>query len=316
MPARTAEAAREPEIATALRALVDQVVVRPVRLPLAVTEQLCASARTQLRRRVRHSLGMPREPPPRPFDDSEAFLAPDAVARRVHGDLPSMVIGGLAALLLQSLHPLAMAGVAAHSSYKDDPIGRLRRTASFIGATTFGSVEQADAAIEEVRQVHRHVHGRAPDGRPYSANDPELLTWVHVAEVYSFLAACQHYGPRRLAPRTQDRYFAQTADVARALGARWVPESRDQVDAYFTRIRPELHAGSQALDARDFLLRGVAKRPNDRLVHGVIGAAAISILPSWARAELGIGSIPLADDLVVTPMARSLCTALRWALRP
>ncbi len=308
------ETAREPEPASDLRDLVAGAVA-PLRVPLAVAERLLTPARMELRRKVRRSLGLAREPVAHPAR-GEPFLPADAVARHVHGDLPSMVIGGLAALLLQSLHPLAMAGVAEHSNYKEDPIGRLRRTASFIGATTFGSVEQAEAAIDEVRRVHGQVHGRAPDGRRYSANDPELLTWVHVAEVYSFLTASQRYGPRRLTVATQDRYFAQTAGVAYALGARWVPESREEVDAYFKRVRLELYAGRQALEARDFLLRGVAKRPNDRLVYAAIVAGALSILPTWAKSELRIISVPFAGDLVVKPMERTFCAALRWALRP
>ena len=308
------ETAREPEPASDLRDLVAGAVA-PLRVPLAVAERLLTPARMELRRKVRRSLGLAREPVAHPAR-GEPFLPADAVARHVHGDLPSMVIGGLAALLLQSLHPLAMAGVAEHSNYKEDPIGRLRRTASFIGATTFGSVEQAEAAIDEVRRVHGQVHGRAPDGRRYSANDPELLTWVHVAEVYSFLTASQRYGPRRLTVATQDRYFAQTAGVAYALGARWVPESREEVDAYFKRVRLELYAGRQALEARDFLLRGVAKRPNDRLVYAAIVAGALSILPTWAKSELRIISVPFAGDLVVKPMERTYCAALRRALRP
>lgn len=310
---------RRPEIAPDLRGLVARAVTVPLSAPLSLAERVLAPAltpaRVELRRQVRRSLGLPGEPPPR-AGRGEPFLPAASVARHVHGDLPSMVIGGLAALLLQSLHPLAMAGVAEHSNYKEDPIGRLRRTASFIGATTFGSVEQAGAAIEEVRKVHRRVHGRAPDGRRYSANDPDLLTWVHIAEVYSFLAASQRYGPCPLAEATQDRYFAETAGVARLLGARWVPESREAVGAYFERMRPELDAGPEALEARDFLLRGVARRPKDRIVHAAIVACALSIMPAWAKSELAIVTVPLADDVVVTPVGRTFCAALRWALRP
>jgi len=309
------ETIREPKPVLARRDLVVCVAASPLRVALGMTEKILTPARAELRRRARRSLGLPRASATH-LDGGDRFLPADAVARHVHGDLPSMVIGGLAALLLQSLHPLAMAGVAEHSSYKEDPIGRLRRTASFIAATTFGTVEQADAAIEEVRRVHRRVHGRAPDGRRYSANDPELLTWVHVAEVQSFLAASQRYGPRQLTSATQDRYFAETAGVAYALGARAVPESRDEVDAYFERVRPELHAGHQALEARDFLLRGVARRPDDRLVYAAIVAGALSIMPAWARSELDIASVPFADELVVRPMGRTFCAALRWALRP
>lgn len=234
----------------------------------------------------------------------------------MHGDLPSMVIGGLAALLLQTLHPLAMAGVADHSNYREDPIGRLRRTASFVGATTFGTVEEASRALDNVREVHRHVHGRAPDGRRYSANDPELLTWVHVAEMSSFLAAAERFGQHRLGADERDRYFAETAPIAHALGARWVPQTAAEVDAYFMRMRPELYAGPQAIEARDFLLRGVARTPNDRAVYVAILAGALSIVPKWARRELRIPAPPLVDEMVVAPSGRFFCGALRWMLRP
>ena len=104
-----------------------------------------------------------------------------------------MFPGGLAALLLQSLHPLAMAGVAGHSGYKGDPWGRLQRTSHYLAVTTFGTVADAEQAIEHVRSVHRRVRGNDDRGRPYAADDPHLLRWVHVAEIWSFLAAFQAY---------------------------------------------------------------------------------------------------------------------------
>jgi len=118
----------------------------------------------------------------------------------VHSDLPSMLIGGISALLLQTLHPLAMAGVAEHSNYQADPLGRLRRTADFVGTTTFGTVREAEKAVQQVRRVHRRVTGVAPDGRPYSADDPELVTFIHAAEVSSFLESARRFGPRDLTP--------------------------------------------------------------------------------------------------------------------
>ena len=288
----------------------------PLRAPLAAGGRAAGPLRAEVRRSIRRALGVPPDPPPRAERARDAFLPPGGVARRVHGDLPAMVVGGLAALLLQTLHPLAMAGVAEHSDYREDPIGRLRRTAAFVGATTFGTVQEATRAIEEVREIHRHVRGRAPDGRRYSAEDPELITWVHVAEMSSFLAAADRYGPRRLRADERDRYFAETAVVARRLGARWVPETADEVQAYFKRIRPELYAGPQAIDARDFLLRGVARTPRARAIYLAIVAAALPVVPKWARAELGIPTLPLLDEMVVVPPGRVACGALRWALRP
>ena len=125
-------------------------------------------------------------PGPRWFDE-------DRPVRTVHADA-SMFVGGLRALLLQSLHPLAMAGVAEHSDYRGDPWGRLQRTSTFLAVTTFGTAADAQRAVDKVRGIHRRVHGVAPDGRAYSADDPHLLEWVHIAEVDSFLLAHRLYG--------------------------------------------------------------------------------------------------------------------------
>ncbi len=315
-PEPESAADREPQrISPEQIARVVQLLTTPLRVPFAVGASAVAPVRADLRRGVRRSLGFPPEPPPRATNEGAAFLPPGSLARRVHGDLSSMVVGGIAALLLQTLHPLAMAGVADHSNYREDAIGRLRRTASFVGATTFGTVEQAMQAIDEVREVHRHVHGRAPDGRHYSANDPELLTWVHVAEMSSFLAAAERYGPHRFSSDERDRYFEETSVVARSLGARWVPESAEEVEAYFRRVRPELYAGPQAIEARNFLLRGVAHKLEDRVVYAGLVAAALAIVPRWAREELEIPAPPLIDDVVIVPFARAFCGALRWTLR-
>src|ERR1700756_5503897 len=112
------------------------------------------------------------------------WFGEDRPIRRVHADA-SMFVGGLRALLLQSLHPLAMAGVAQHSDYRGDPWGRLARTSTFLAVTTYGPAADAQRAVDRIRGIHRRVHGIARDGRPYSAADPHLLEWVHIAEVDS-----------------------------------------------------------------------------------------------------------------------------------
>ena len=123
----------------------------------------------------------------RPAGDDGLF-GPDSASWQVHGDFTAMMIGGVSALMLQMLHPAVLAGVWDHSGFRDDMAGRLKRTARFIAATTYGSSASADAMIARVRRVHGFVRGTLPDGTPYSADDPELLTWVHVAEARSFLA--------------------------------------------------------------------------------------------------------------------------------
>ena len=140
-----------------------------------------------------------------------------AAIRQVHGDA-SMFTGGIRALLLQSLHPLAMAGVMDHSGFEGDPWGRLQRTSYFLAVTTFGTAADAEQMVAAIRAVHERVVGTAPDGRAYAASDPHLLRWVHVAEIDSFLAAHQRYGAAPLDQEGRDRYVAETARVAEALG--------------------------------------------------------------------------------------------------
>jgi len=271
-------------------------------------------------RTVRRAIGIREQPAPVASDPGDAYLPPGGMARRVHADLPAMLIGGVSALLLQALHPLAMAGVAEHSSYQEDPLGRLRRTASFVASTTFGTVPEAEAAIAQVHRVHRRVRGIAPDGRAYSAGDPELVTFIHVAEVASFLASAQRYGPHPLTPGQCDGYYEEVAPVALALGATWAPRSSAEVESYFLRLRPDLYAGPQAQAARDWLLRGVARRPSERIVYSLVVAAAIGVLPGWARRELGLSIARpldlLVDTTAVTPLTRGLSAALRWMVTP
>ncbi len=288
--------------------------------PLRLVGGLAEPARRDVARNVRRAVGISAEPGPIALDPSSAYLDPDSVARLVHRDLPSMLIGGLSALMLQMLHPLAMAGVAEHSSYQEDAIRRLRRTAEFVSATTFGTVSEAEAAIAQVRRVHRRVRGTAPDGRAYSADDPELVTFIHVAEMSSFLTSSRRYGAADLSPAACDQYYADVAPVAYALGATWVPRSADEVEAYLLRVRPELNAGPQARAAREWLVHGVARRPDERAVYALVLAAAIGVLPRWARHELGLtvaGPVDLLlDTAAVTPLMRGLAAAVRWAVAP
>ncbi len=283
--------------------------------PLRLLANFASPLRADIGRSVRHSFGVAMKPRPPAMDPETAYVHPDSIVRVVHRDLGPMMIGGWAALMLQALHPLAMAGVADHSSYEEDAIGRLRRTANFVALTTFGTRAEARAAIHHVQLVHHRVRGVAPDGRTYSANDPELLTWVHAAEMYCFLESTQRFGSRRLTRRECDAYYKETAPVAIELGAHWVPTSADEMDAYLQRIQPELYAGRQAIVARDFLFRGVARKPEDRAVYALIAAAGLSVLPRWARSKYKVPAVSLFDA-AITPPARLLCAGLRWVVPP
>jgi uncharacterized protein (DUF2236 family) len=282
----------------------------------ALTEGGIEHLRGQALVQVRRSMGMTQEPPPPCLDPDLAYFAPDSVVRRIHGDLPAMLVGGLAALLFQMLHPLAMAGVAQHSNYRQDPLGRLERTASFLGTTTFGTVDEAEAAIERVRRVHVRVRGVASDGRPYSATDPDLLTWVHAAEVAHFLEATRVYAPVTPSRQEADDYLAQMAKVAVALGAADVPRSTAELDAYFAEVRPRLRLTPEARTARNFVLRGVGRWPHEIATYGLLVGAAQGVLPGWARRQLRLPTVPAGDLLAVRPSARLLGQAFRWVVAP
>ncbi|GGB98786.1 oxygenase MpaB family protein [Cellulomonas carbonis] len=245
-------------------------------------------------------------PGPRWFD-------PASPVGRVHGDA-SMFAGGVRALLLQSLHPRAMAAVAGHSGYRADPWGRLQRTATFLATTTFGTVADAEQAIEVVKAVHRRIRGTTPDGEPYDASDPHLLRWVHVAEVDSFLAAHQRYGRRPLDAAGCDEYVRQAAVVGERLGATGLPltyaELQQQLDAY----RPELRATPAALEAAHFLLREPPLPAVVRPAYGLITSAGIALMPRWSRAPLRLPDVPAVDAAVLRPVGRFATGAIRWAL--
>lgn len=250
----------------------------------------------------------------RPHGDPGLF-GPSSVAWRVHADFGPMLVGGISALLLQSLHPLVMQAVADHSNYQEDPFGRLGRTAEFIAGTTYGSTELAEALVARVRRIHEGVRGVAPDGREYRADDPSLLAYVHVTETLSFLAAHQRYSNRPLLLAEKDRYLCEMATVAKLLGAGDVPTTTVAVRAYLRRVRPELSAGPPALEALAFLTSPPQGRSLlQRSAYAAISEAAVDLLPPFARRLLGLWR-PLGVHVgVIRPTAAVLTSYLRFSL--
>ena len=248
------------------------------------------------------------------FDtDEPGWFADDAPIRRVHGDA-SMFVGGLRALLFQSLHPLAMAGVAQHSDYRTDPWGRLQRTADFVAATTFGPASQAERAVDTVHRVHERVTGTAPDGRPYAANDPHLLEWVHLAELDSFLAAHDRYGERPLVGDDRDRYVAESAVVARALGVTEPPESEAALRERLVWYRSELRGTTEARDAARYLLVQPPLPFTARPAYGLIAGAAVALMPAWTRLPLRLPWLPVSETLALRPGGELITRTIRWAV--
>ena len=241
------------------------------------------------------------------------WFTPDRPIYRVHGDA-SMFIGGLRAVLFQSLHPLAMAGVAIHSDYKADPWGRLQRTADFLASTSFGTAEVAQAAVNRVLAVHERVTGVASDGRPYSANDPHLLLWVHVAEVDSFLAAYQRYGATSLDQKDRDGYVADMSVIASALGVPNPPTTEAELRKQLADFRSELKSTKEARDAARYLIIQPPLEFPARAAYSLIAAAAVSLLPAWSRFPLRLPYLPLTEFAVAQPLGDVITRTFRWAI--
>jgi len=270
--------------------------------------------RAAIARQIRGLLTDPTNPPIVMARDGSGLFAPDSVAWRVHIDVTGMMVGGIAALMLQMLHPKVLAGVWDHSGFRDDMNARLRGTARFIAQTTFETRSSAEAQMERVRRIHDKVAGTLPDGTPYSANDPRLLAWVHVAEATSFLDGWIRYGEPDMSAADQDRYFAEMAVMAEMLGADPVPRSRAEAEAIIAGFLPELRADERSREVLHLLRH--QPPPSLMLVpfQTLTMNAAVELLPDWARRMHGLAT-PTLTKPAIRLGTRGIAETVRWALR-
>lgn len=243
----------------------------------------------------------------------DALFEKNSPIRMVHADIVGMMVGGIRSLLLQMLHPHALQGVLDHSNFREDMHGRLRRTAKFIAVTTFAHRDEAMAAVARVNRIHAAVGGVLPDGTPYAASDPRTLAWVHLAEASSFLAAYLRHVRPDMPGHEQDEYYRQFAVIARALGADPVPLDRREAELLFRDLRRDLRPSAEAREVADLVLR---QRPQGAppAVQALLGAEAVALLPSFARAMLalekpGLGALP------ARAATWGMGKTLRWAFR-
>jgi uncharacterized protein (DUF2236 family) len=256
--------------------------------------------------------------------DDLGYFGPDSVTWRVLTD-PAAGVGGIRALFLQALHPLAMAGVHEHGEFSSDFWPRLQRTAQYVTTVGFGTRVEADAAGARVRAVHRRVRGVDPvTGRQYAATDPDLLRWVHVTEVSSFIDAVRR-GGLALTGAEVDRFLAEQVRAAELVGLEDVPTDRAALLAYFEQVRPELCASPVARRAALRLalpplsLRTELTTPA-RPAWTVVAGLAFALLPRWARRHYGLPGLP-TTDLTATVVLRGLRSAAlrvpeRWRHGP
>lgn len=237
-----------------------------------------------------------------PLGDPGLF-GPDSVTWRIHADFPGMLSGGLCALMLQALHPRVLAGVWDHSDFRHDLVGRLRRTTAFVAGTTYAGRAEAERLIARVVGVHGRIRGVTADGQPYSANDPDLLTWVHVSEAWGFLQGYRRYSPDRLPDGMADRYYDEVRRVAEALGARGVPASEAEMQAYLERMRGELRYDERAREVLGVLSRIRLPVPAAGPSRGLFLGAGAALLPEWAPDMFGHGP---AERLRARVAARTL----------
>jgi uncharacterized protein (DUF2236 family) len=256
------------------------------------------------------------EPPGDP-----GLFGPGSAIWHVHSDVVCLV-GGLSGLLLGALHQPTLHGTNQHSSYSDDPLARLGRTASFVNAMTWGSMPVVDRACGIVRKLHTKVRGTMPDGRPYAADDDDQLIWTSVTQAYSVMRAHLRYHPHPLAESRIDEYYAQYAEFAIRLGAtKPVPSTRDDIADYFRDMRPLLSFAEETAELADFFRRPFGADPVSMAGSTIIMRAAFDTLPAWAQRLYGIRSpsrvsaLPKALDTQLTRQsARVLLGTLRWGL--
>ncbi|RSW52662.1 oxygenase MpaB family protein [Klebsiella aerogenes] len=242
------------------------------------------------------------------------LFGPRSAIWQVHGDFTSMLCGGISALLLQMLHPLALAGVWDHSRFREDIFGRLRRTSQFISATTFGTTDDAERLIAKVQGIHQRISGVAPDGTPYRASDPALLTWVHVAECSSFMASHLRYKRTIVTAARQEQYYREAAEVARRLGAEDIPETPRQVAEYLQDMRPQLRCDERTQEVAQVLLTTRLPGRLSQPVGRWMMVACIDLLPDWAQQMLAIPINPLqrrTARVAINGVARVLRASVR-----
>jgi uncharacterized protein (DUF2236 family) len=244
------------------------------------------------------------------------LIGPHSVSWEINADLASVSQAGLPAIVLEILHPSVIAGVQDLSNYRQDPFQRARATLGYVLTTTFGNTEAATGIIERVKRVHSFVNGTRPDGVPYRALDPELLTWVHTCIPWMIMRAFEHT-KRPLSQDERDRYLAEQAVVGRLGGADWVPTTAAELDDYVESMRSQLSVNAQTREFVDFLMTSPffpnLPEPVDRRLHRFAIYAGMSRAPKWAQELIGYDRPSALTRTLIGPALQFDAHRLRWA---
>jgi len=242
------------------------------------------------------------------------LFGPESIAWKVHADFISMMIGGISSLILQALHPQALAGVWDHSTFREDLKGRLGRTAFFIAATTYGPTEMADKIINKVNKIHTKIKGFDEFGKPYSASDPHLLAWVHLTETHSFMQSFEDYRQEKLSSQDKDQYFAEMKSLGERMGAHHLPSTYAKTDLAIQSYIPELYFGERAKSILDLLENfpsQLAAKPFVKL----ISRAGYLNLPDWVYPLLKRPAPSFLERLAVKKSINLVALPVREALK-
>jgi len=231
----------------------------------------------------------------------------------VHAHFMAMMVGGIASLIVQALHPRALAGVWDHSSFRDDLGARLGRTAFFIAATTYGGRAMAEQAMQRVQRIHRQVQGVDAQGQAYRADDPHLLAWVHLAECTSFMRAYDTHGRPSLDSHGQDRYFAEMALLGSAMGTGPMPTHRAACERALLNFLPELRCDERTRYVLNLLDHYPTEPPYQPLMKMVVRAAHHS-LPAWVYPLLQQPDPSWGERLWVRQALAQVSAPIQWAL--
>lgn len=244
-----------------------------------------------------------------PFGDP-GLLGPDSISWEIHGDMASVGIAGMGAIIMEILHPSVMAGVFTQSTYETQPLRRARNTLGYVIQTTFGSTEAATRVIERVKKVHSRIEGETPDGRPYKALDPELLAWVHTCIPMGIMHAFDKYN-RPLSIEEKDRYLREQAIIGRMGGAEWVPVSNAELVDYVEQMRPKMAVNEQTREFIGFLMGEGRASARDVRSRKLQLQLSMSLMPTWARTLTGL---ELSDTAlrVLDPLVRTQLGVIRW----
>jgi len=244
------------------------------------------------------------------------LIGPGSMSWELHSDIGAIGAAGLAAIIMEILHPSVMAGVYTQSSYRTQTFRRAQATFAYVVITTFGNTTAAQRTIARVRQMHEQVKGTTPDGRPYYAMDPALIGWVHTAIPWAIMEAFNRYR-RPMSVAEKNRYLAEQAVIGRLGGAGDIPVTVDQLSDYIEAMRPQLAVNEQTVEFLDFLVGAVegSGRVNkfEQLLRRLSLHASMSLMPEWARRLTSLHHSELAQRLYFEPTTRLNVALLRWA---